>query len=456
MSDVQTQTQVTWPKRVSSLKKSRSQQLSFGAIWFRRAAICDEALQQRLANPQADLPVAEFDEGDTAHVFYEFIVEETLVTPFPGLEITDKAGKTVHGKLGPQAGLKPPRTVEAGTILRYHQTIKLNLPPGVYALSLACYSRGRVEDSSESPTAPRRRQSENAVRNIAALEIKRSKPAEFAGGMDLPGSLDASYERKSRLDLMDMLSQRRPRSQQESADSPAVFHITHHKAGSTWISRILHEALPGHVVPAVVRNYQVLHWPVAPGAVYPQTYLDKRSFDALDLPREVRTFVVIRDLRDALISAYFSFKGSHRVIDPGMMANRKKLEDESFEDGIKRLMDTAVQRFAAIQLSWIEAGARIIKYEDLLENDLEILTDTLLGHCELPISTDRLTEVILQHRFDRMTRGRRRGEEDASHHLRKGVSGDWRNHFSDEIKQAFKNRFGSVLIAAGYEETLDW
>ncbi|ABZ83411.1 sulfotransferase domain family protein [Heliomicrobium modesticaldum Ice1] len=40
--------------------------------------------------------------------------------------------------------------------------------------------------------------------------------------------------------------------------------------------------------------------------------------------------------------------------------------------------------------------------------------------------------------------------------FRKGIIGDWKNHFSDEHKKAFKEIAGDVLITLGYEENYDW
>ena len=41
-------------------------------------------------------------------------------------------------------------------------------------------------------------------------------------------------------------------------------------------------------------------------------------------------------------------------------------------------------------------------------------------------------------------------------HQRKAVAGDWRNHFTPAVKEAFKERAGHILVAAGYESDLDW
>jgi len=42
------------------------------------------------------------------------------------------------------------------------------------------------------------------------------------------------------------------------------------------------------------------------------------------------------------------------------------------------------------------------------------------------------------------------------HNFRKGVSGDWQNHFSPKVKDAFKQTAGQLLIDLGFEDSLDW
>jgi len=63
-------------------------------------------------------------------------------------------------------------------------------------------------------------------------------------------------------------------------------------------------------------------------------------------------FVVMRDLRDSLISAYFSFKISHPVIAAELGHWRSVLNDTSKEDGLVYLMDQWLVRSARIQASW--------------------------------------------------------------------------------------------------------
>jgi hypothetical protein len=58
--------------------------------------------------------------------------------------------------------------------------------------------------------------------------------------------------------------------------------------------------------------------------------------------------------------------------------------------------------------------------------------------------------LSLTNRFEQLTQGRLRGQEDVSAHEPKGTAGDWRNYFSDEITRRLKKRFAGVLIATGY------
>jgi hypothetical protein len=40
--------------------------------------------------------------------------------------------------------------------------------------------------------------------------------------------------------------------------------------------------------------------------------------------------------------------------------------------------------------------------------------------------------------------------------FRKGMIGDWRNHFTAEHKAAFKRQAGELLLELGYEDDLSW
>lgn len=95
-----------------------------------------------------------------------------------------------------------------------------------------------------------------------------------------------------------------------------------------------------------------------------------------------------------------------------------------------------------------------------MKRDLRTLFMRIFNFLELPVDKNLLEETIRKHSFETVT-GRRRGENGdpirTSRLLcRKGISGDWKNHFDDEIKRKFKKLCGSFVIDMGYESSDEW
>ena len=236
---------------------------------------------------------------------------------------------------------------------------------------------------------------------------------------------------------------------------PTIFHITHHKAGSQWLNRIFQAIALDRMVLPEVQNHQFLNKPINAGRIYPTLYITREQFESVALPRRWRRFVVIRDLRDTLVSLYFSLKHSHKLLTEVMRSRRATLTGLSEEDGLLYLIECGLTPMAQVQWSWHAAGESLIRYEELLERDEEILMSLLMVRCRLAIEPERLRGIIRSHRFE-VQSGRKRGTEDAHAHERKGIAGDWRNHFTDKVRAEFKRCYGSVLIATGYEKSFNW
>jgi hypothetical protein len=76
----------------------------------------------------------------------------------------------------------------------------------------------------------------------------------------------------------------------------------------------------------------------------------------------------------------------------------------------------------------------------------------------LGVAADGATvkHLVDTHTFEQLSGGRTRGQEDPTAEWRKGVSGDWKNHFTNEDKQQFKSIAGELLVELGYEQGTDW
>ncbi len=246
-----------------------------------------------------------------------------------------------------------------------------------------------------------------------------------------------------------------PQLDDAALDCPAILHITHWKGGSQWIHKILCECCPERVVAPTAAYDHLQGSPVQPGKIYVTVYATREQLDPILLPPNTRRFIVIRDLRDALVSSYFSKKVSHHAATT-IAAHRTVLQQCSEEEGFLFLIDQYFDRVAAIVRSWLGTSDPLLRYEELLHDDERLLEEVLLGHCRLPVPRERVLAAIRNNRFEQLTRGRSRGDEDITAHERKGIAGDWRNHFTPRIKEAFKAKWGQLIVDAGYESGLDW
>jgi lipopolysaccharide transport system ATP-binding protein len=234
-----------------------------------------------------------------------------------------------------------------------------------------------------------------------------------------------------------------------------IFHITHAKAGSQWINRLFHLVAYEQSVFADQELSQFFQQPVQPGRIYPTLYITKQEFDSVAKPANHRRFVIIRDLRDTLVSGYFSLRYSH-PLSGNVSEWRERLVRQSLEDGLLSVMENWLSRQAQIQWSWVSAREPLIRYEELLERDFELLEQILIRRCRLRVAPEKFRAAVEATRFEAWTQGRKRGVEEQTSHERKGIAGDWKNQFTAKLKRVFKQEFGSVLIATGYESDFNW
>ena len=436
-----------WPAKEAFLDLARAQVHSNGHARITALALCDVAGN----------PCRLFEQGQAAHVFYEFeILKPISGAVFGGIELHGSSGTVAHGKSSFQVDPPAVARVEVGQRLRFHHAMDLVLGPGEYTLGVGLASAvSGALDEYLNRRLPWMSFAPRVDEHVRAMGV-----ASFNVGFGRDGTLShhGIADLRSRTYVSTVGSAHGARTAPEAAAAPAgptILHVTHWKAGSQWINKILHECVPEHIVEPVVGEVQFLHRPIVAGGVYPTVYVTKQQFDSAVAKPDWRYFVVIRDLRDTLVSGYFSVKVSHPLIEATHPAIRQRLESLSIEDGMLYMMDEWLLPCARIQTSWLEAGENLIKYEDLLADDIGILEPLLIDHCGLPVSRERLRDAVINSRFEQVT-GRRRGEEDVRVHERKGIAGDWRNHFTPRLKGAFKARYGGLLAATGYERGLDW
>lgn len=238
-------------------------------------------------------------------------------------------------------------------------------------------------------------------------------------------------------------------------------HVTHAKAGSTWVDALLRELFPacvaarGRTVAADNGGDLDKHY-FASGRIYPAMFITRDQFLAHTELKESNCFVVIRDLRDTFASLYFSLKYSHPPMEYGRNAEaREVLNDLSEEDGLLWLVEQRGQRIAAIQTSWINSGQPVLRYEDLLHSAQDIFEELFIRKFQLPLTPSGLSRALERNGFEKVF-GRKLGVEDVSSHGRRGLAGDWKNRFTPLVRKRFAERYGDVLLKTGYESDGRW
>jgi hypothetical protein len=282
----------------------------------------------------------------------------------------------------------------------------------------------------------------------------------------------------------------------------------HHKCASTWVRAITEQVLreAGYA-------YGIAVNPQSPNGAGPLTDYT-RTFAADDLARHVtdqnldfvscitaddaqadamsdaRGFHVIRDPRDIIVSGYFSHRNSHTTDGlPHYAAHREQLRAVSKEEGVLLEMDFSAQCIHDIaQWTYDRPNVLEVKMENLTQHPYEgfieifeflglmswdgayVMSDKIkhfvaVGlnrfsqrhpmlkplRSQIDVTGSMLLGRVYDMRFEKKAGGRQLGEADANSHYRKGVAGDWINHFTEEHIAAFNEAFGDVLVRTGYE-----
>ena len=183
-------------------------------------------------------------------------------------------------------------------------------------------------------------------------------------------------------------------------------------------------------------------------------YYSFEEFRNLPLFRPYKAFFVMRDPRDLVVSYYFSMKKSH-VPHPWVEVQRKKLLELSKDEGLRVTIETLNEEgvFQCMR-SWArgvigEPEVRIFRYEDL-SRDHRIFLQELFSWLSLKMPADKFDQVVADTDYERLSGGRKRGEEDASSHLRKGIVGDWANHLDDSHLALLCSITDDIVTEVGY------
>lgn len=237
-----------------------------------------------------------------------------------------------------------------------------------------------------------------------------------------------------------------------------IIHGAHHKAGTLYFHNIFRKLceLKGWIFETSTNGKTKPHEDTD---IF-LSYVSK--FDFVSIGNYVGSHM-IRDPRDMLISGYFYHKWCN---EKWCNINKDKFNGKTYkemlntlpkDDGIIFEMQHSFKFNLNSMTEWNYYNPLILelRFEDMINNE-EFLFSKVFEHYGLTKrEIKQALKIVGRYKFEKKT-GRKKGEEQTNHHLRKGIAGDWENHFSEKTRAEFKKLFPGALYKLGYEPDDNW
>lgn len=224
-----------------------------------------------------------------------------------------------------------------------------------------------------------------------------------------------------------------------------VFHIVEYpKCGGTWLMRILRSCYNQKTNEGRELLLTMGH------RFYKRHYLPNRSIH--------KPILVVRDPRDVWISFYFHVVHLHQNEDVrDALSFSSTTEDAILVERFIKLYLEHPERFYPFFTyeqfikSWMAATSNkafFVKYEDL-QNDAYAVLNRVCNMYDFDIPSDLMRNAIEANSFSRLS-NRNKGVMDSKSHKRKGIVGDWKNYFSDELLEYVYSKQTYLFNALNY------
>ncbi|MFC2088646.1 sulfotransferase domain-containing protein [Calditrichota bacterium] len=254
------------------------------------------------------------------------------------------------------------------------------------------------------------------------------------------------------------------RKKQDSSNF-ALIIVSGHRVGSTWIFNVLADL--GIFYPAVLpvqyrqqsKGFRFINLQ-ADGAL---NYLSQRSeyriYKSHSLPpientTGIKYLAVFRDLRDAAVSnAYYVANLSPEL--GGWM----EMESMTIPERIKYYLRRS-EYDINLTSHWFALSDAVKVFYEQMQKDTVGTVQSVLNELGLSIPVHIVEQAIKRNSFVRMAKGRKPGQTNGQSFYRKGIIGDWKNYFDQDLIECFKTaqngRWNSLLVKMGYERDIDW
>jgi hypothetical protein len=168
------------------------------------------------------------------------------------------------------------------------------------------------------------------------------------------------------------------------------------------------------------------------------------------LINERKKILLVRDPRDAIVSAYFSFAKSHRLPESGqlledMVKSRQVLQSIAIEDyALSRASQVkdAFNRYN--QYFTKDSLLKVYRYEDIIFNKFEWIK-SMLDFLNLSLEDNKIKEIAQKHDIIP-------SNEDVEQHIRKAKPGDHKEKLSSECISKLNEILSDILERYDYQD----
>lgn len=212
-----------------------------------------------------------------------------------------------------------------------------------------------------------------------------------------------------------------------------LFTTGYPRSGNTWMGILLADVLDSPLQEKVgnpIRFY---------GFSEVGKYVIRKTHNRGQIPGPA--VYIYRDPRDICVSSYFYF--GQPSINYTICAMAGLLEKK---------IPLPFLKWPRTMKEHKEYYTIAIRYEDLLETPTETLWGIVRALTGLELTESRIAETFERQRFDVILER----FPDHKHFMRKGIIGDWENHFKRDDGRLFQEYFGRLMLDQGYIDDGDW
>lgn len=166
----------------------------------------------------------------------------------------------------------------------------------------------------------------------------------------------------------------------------------------------------------------------------------------LSLFPNAKFVLMVRDIRDIIVSGHIHLKRQHG-----------KAGEEPIQGYAKRVAKIWAQDVERAQTFMKNNKERcvFVRYEDLHAQP-QATMKPVIDHLGVNTCSEWVDGCVEAGRFQNLSKGRERGQEDINSQFRKGIVGDWQHVLDETARGIIYEEAGETLTALGYIDNNDW